>query len=495
MKHAYSARNIGRSALWSICNQSLGQLLVFAVFLVTARFVSKEAFGIMATALFAVELFRQIFIESIGTTFLSKQAPSADDYNAGFFIILVGGALSALILFAFAGPIAEAFDNSHMATSLRWISLLLLTTGLSKMHEVWLTKHLQFKSLAIRSVSSVCIGGAVGIFMAIEGCGIDSLIAQQIVTGVVGLVWLWSACEWRPALRVRRNNVTSIIRYSRFVSLNSIASMLSTQGDVLLSSFYLGPAATGVYNAAKRLMTAAMLVISSGLNSVALPAQAAFADDVSSSQRSYLRCVGFTAILTAPLFAGLAALSLDVIELLMGQKWLDAAPVLAILAVTGFNRSIEQYSGNVLLIRHKAHWLTTIGFVNAAVNVGILFIFARYGLISLAAAFTAKTLLMSPVPTRIALRLLDLSASAYLRRIGPPLLVSLAMAAFIAMARNALRLNAISNIALFVPLGALFYAALLCLFDRDAFREGLAFLQKVTGKSAIAQPPNLADTP
>jgi O-antigen/teichoic acid export membrane protein len=449
------------------------------VFLVTARFVSKESFGIMAISLFAVELFRQIFIESVGTTFYAKKSPSADDYNAGFFIILLGGALSAAVIFLFARPIAAIFGHSEMTKSLRWISALLLTTGLSKMHEIWLTKHLKFRSLAMRSVSSICVGGAVGICMAVKGYGIDSLIAQQIVTGLVSLVFLWTASDWRPGFSVRWTG--------RFVSLNSLASMLSNQGDVLLSSYFLGPAATGVYNAAKRLLTAATLIISSGLNSVALPALAAFADNRDAYRRSYLSCVGLTAMFTAPLFAGLAVLSPDVIHVLMGNKWADAAPVLAILAVTGFNRSVAQYSSNILLIEGKVYWLTLIGFCKAGVNIAILFIFARYGLIYLAAAFAAKNLLLSPVTTHIALQLLNIRSSAYLRKMAPPALLSLVMAAFIALLRNALQLNAVSNIALFVPVGAAVYFLLFYLCDRKTLWESIGFLQKVARKSVIAQ--------
>ena len=491
MKQAYTARNIGRSALWSICNQSLGQILVFAVFLVTARFVSKEAFGIMAAAWVAVELFRQIFIESIGTTFYAKVAPSAADYDAGFLIILIGGAFSALTLFLLADSVASALGHGDIAGSLRWISVLLLTTGLAKMQEIWLTKHLKFKNLAIRSVSSICIGGAVGIVMAIRGYGIDSLIAQQIVTSVVSLIWLWSASEWRPTFRTQWKNVTEIVAYCRFVSLNSVASMLSNQGDVLLSSYYLGPAATGVYNAAKRLLTASTLIINSGLNSVALPAQAAFADDAGTFRRSYLGCVGFTAVFTAPLFAGLAALAPDVIQLLMGDKWADVAPVLAILAVTGFSRSVAQYSSNVLLIREKAHWLTAIGFFKAAMNVVILFIFARYGLLYLAAAFSAKTLLFSPLTTHIALRLLDIRAADYLKKILPPILISLVMAGLIVAMRSAMQWHAVLNLAFFIPFGAGIYMLLLYLFDPAAFRESISLLQKVVRRSAIAPVANL----
>ena len=64
---------IGRGAVWSILNQSVGQILVLLVFLVTARFVSKDAFGIMAVCMLVVEAFRQIWAESVGISLAAKK--------------------------------------------------------------------------------------------------------------------------------------------------------------------------------------------------------------------------------------------------------------------------------------------------------------------------------------------------------------------------------------------------------------------------------------
>lgn len=479
----YSVKNLGRSAFWSVLNQSLGQFLVFFVFLVTARFVSKESFGLMAMAMLSIELFRQILIESVATTFYAKQSPTTQDYNAGFFLIFLGASVSALIVFVFAQTLADIFEHDEVASTLRWISLLLLTSGLSKMHEIWLTRHLQFRVLALRSMVSISLGGIVGVVLAINGYGLVSLIAQQIITAVLAAIWLWLASAWRPRLDFQWPQVAAILRVGRFVSLNATANFLGGQGDVLLSSLYLGPAATGIYSAAKRLLTAIALIVGSGLNSVALPALASCAAQQDKLASAYLTGIRLTALLTAPLYAALAVFSPDIIALLMGDNWAEVAPVLAILAVIGFNRSITQYSINILLIRHKAHWQTALAFVDAGLNILLLFIVARHGLMYLASAFAAKTLLLAPVTVSLALRLQGLKYAEHLRQTFLPTGLALLAVSIIGIARAVFDFSAFVNLVLLIPVGAAIYLLLFLIFDKSTLQQASVFLKETLRKA------------
>ena len=67
MSQKHSVRAIGFGALWSILNNSAAQGLSLLIFLVTARFVSLEDFGVMAVSFLFIEGFRQIILHSIGT--------------------------------------------------------------------------------------------------------------------------------------------------------------------------------------------------------------------------------------------------------------------------------------------------------------------------------------------------------------------------------------------------------------------------------------------
>ena len=464
----YNAQSIGRGALWSFINQSFGQILVLIVFLVTARFVSKEDFGIMATAMLGVEIFRQLLAECVGKVLLSRRNVTDAEYSAGFVLLLLSGFIAGIIVFLMSQPIADIFGHPEIATALKWLSVLIFATGLTKIHEVWLSKHLKFKSLALRSVLSITIGGGIGIYMAMNGYGIYSLIAQQLITAVVGLIWLWSAASWRPSVRVKITDISGIAKQGKYLSLSAFAGFFSTQGDVVMASYYLGPAATGVYNAAKRIIAAVMQIITGGINNIALPVLSSFSHEAEQFQKAYLTGVSLSVVLCAPLYFGLAALSADFVQVLLGERWADVAPVLSVLAFVGFVRNASQYSSNILLIKEKAHLQTILSYADAALNIVLLIIFAPMGLLPLSIAIAIKTLVISPVTTRIALGLLGVKTGDYLKAVMPAILSAAVMAGAIWFARGHLDFPAFVNLLILVPLGATIYAALMFVLARES---------------------------
>ena len=467
----YNAQSIGRGALWSFINQSFGQILVLAVFLVTARFVSKEDFGIMATAMLGVEIFRQLLAECVGKVLLSRRDVSDGEYSAGFHLLLLSGFLAAVLVFSLSEPVAGLFGHAEISIALKWLSVLVFASGLSKIHEVWLSKHLKFKSLALRSVLSISVGGGVGIYMAIQGFGIYSLIAQQLITAIISLVWLWSAADWRPALRIKVADLAGIARQGKYLSLSAIAGFFSTQGDVVMASYYLGPAATGVYNAAKRIITAVMQIITGGINNIALPVLSSFSHEPEQFKKAYLTGVSLSVALCAPLYFGLAGLSADFVHVLLGERWVDVAPILSVLAFVGFIRNASQYSSNILLIKEKAHLQTILSYADAALNIVLLIIFAPQGLLPLSIAIAIKTLVISPITTRIALKLLGIGAVDYLKTILPVILYSGVMAGAVWFLRDAMDLPAIVNLLILIPAGATIYAGLMFVFSRQSAIE------------------------
>ena len=455
---------VGRGALWSLSNQFLGQFLVLAVFLVTARFVPKEDFGVMAVCYLVIEFFRQITIESIGSTLIARASSSDKDYNAGFIIVIAGSVASALFVYLASPLFADLLKHDEIEYGLKLTCLILLTMGLSKIHEVWLMKRMDFRALAIRSVLSICVGGGVGIYMAVRGYGLESLITQQLITSLLGALCLWVATPWRSGFKTDLAAIGSLLRFSRYVSFSAVTAFISSQTDVFFSSYYLGAAATGVYNAAKRIIVAFNLIFVAGVNSVAFPTIAAQGQH-ENYKDNFLRGIVYTASLTAPVYAGLAALSPDIVGLLLGETWLAAAPVISILAIGGFLSSLDQYNCNTRMIFDRPHWQFYVTTANAVTNIVVLLIFARYGLQSLAFALVAKTAILHPLSLGIAMKLTGLRVTDYIKGIFPILFCALVMAGCVAFLHARWNFgHPALNILVYMPCGIMIYGVLmLCL--------------------------------
>ena len=477
MNQPFSAKEISHGAFWSVSNQIVGQVLSLVVFLITARFVSTEAFGIMAASMLAVEFFRQIFIESMATTVYARRAPDQQVYNASFFMIAGCGLASGLFVLLLAGPLSALFGHPEIKSALQWISVILMTMGLSKTHEIWLTKHLQFKTLALRSILSIAVGGGVGIYLAVHDYGLVSLLVQQIVTAVISLIWLWAACTWRPSLDLTFAKVVELFSSWKFLIANSLTSLLSHQSDIFFSALYLGTAATGIYNAAKRILAAISMVINGGINGVALPALTSHSGDKEQLRQSFLTCVSLISMLTAPLFVGLAVLSADFVNVLMGEKWIESAPVLSILSCAAFMGMLSLTSVNIMLIEQKAHWQTVIGILSTICNIGLLAILATKGLVWVAVALLIRTVIFCPVNFFLSLKLLSLSPLVYAKTVGLPLAFALVMGSAVYSLNLYTDLSSLLNLLLLVPAGAALYFLLYFLFARKTILQVLALVK------------------
>jgi O-antigen/teichoic acid export membrane protein len=200
------------------------------------------------------------------------------------------------------------------------------------------------------------------------------------------------------------------------------------------------------------------------VNSVAFPTIAAQGQH-ENYKDIFLRGIVYTASLTAPVYAGLAALSPDIVGLLLGETWLAAAPVISILAIGGFLSSLDQYNCNTRMILDRPHWQFYVTTANAITNIVVLLIFARYGLQSLAFALVAKTAILHPLSLGIAMKLTGLRVADYIKGIFPILFCALVMGAGVALLHAQWDFgHPALNLLVYIPCGVAIYGVLmLCL--------------------------------
>jgi len=462
--------NTSSNVIWSILNQFSAQIIVLIVFLVNARFISKADFGAMAIAMLVVEVLRQLTIESIATTLMAKPNPDHQDYNAGFAIISVVSVISAVLVYFLAEPISLLMGNDTVSYALKWVCLIILTFGAARVHEVWLIKNMMFKQLAIRSILTIMIGGAVGIYLAVHGYGIKSLIAQQVTTTALSVIFLWVATKWHPSFNTTMEKIKEIFNYGRIISFNNVVSLLSSQIDVFFAGFYLGVTQTGVYSSAKRIILAIMMIVSSSINSVSLPSIVAANKhgDVESLKISYLKFVKFSAFFTVPLLVGLATLSLPFVTLLLGAKWADTAPVITIACSYSIIATLENYNANIFLAKSKPKILTYITISHLVLSIILISIFVRYGINWLAIALLIKGIIIFPFSLRLALKMTGTTVKEYFSVIGAQLFSAAIMGAIIKFIQMAgfLPNSAILELLVLILIGMMVYLLSMSIFNK-----------------------------
>lgn len=466
-----------RSALWSLLDGGMSQLLGLAVFIVTSRFVGPSSFGALATALLIVEFARQILFDPIIVAINSKKDPTHRDYDTAFLLILSFSIFFAAIVLAFSRYLDLLFPATQISYLGPAVSLLILTVGLSKTHEGWFVRKLLFRKLAIRSILAIIASAIVGITMAINGFGIWGLVAQQVTYSVFSMIVLWMTAQWRPGFRTSWAEVKAVLSFSRHVSANAIMNFASYQADISSTSYFLGPGSTGILNSAKRIGTALNQMMVTPLNRVALPAMAQVGAGGEGIRFVYLRAVGVTALGTAPVFAGVAMIASDLVPLLLGAKWIAAAPVLSALAINFFFTTVSQYNLSVIMVCRKPKWqtlITTIGFV---LGVGLILALVQFGVTGVAIAVALRAMLLFPLSVGCAAYLVGSKWFDVIRSLTPSVLsAGLMIMGLVAARQMMVDFSAISRMITMIILGAAIYLGVIIAFFR---RRALFFINGV----------------
>lgn len=441
------------------------------VFVSNTHFLPPSAFGALATAIVLVELVRQLVFLPVGHSVNSQQHVSDSDYTIAFIITLTVSLLVGALLLLCYPYLDGIFPGAQLSKLVPFMAASTVIIGLSTVYEAILVRQLKFRSLAIRSIISVAVSGATGLYLAMNGYGIWSLVWQQLLQQGLSLATIVLLTKWRPKFEFHIQDFKRITQFAGHVSLNGLIGFIGYQADTMAIAYFLGPRSTGLFNSAKRIGTALNQVILKPLERVALPALVQFSDDLGRLRTAYLRALGITALGTAPVFFGVAVISDDIVSLLLGENWSGVAPVLSALAMSFFCSTIVQYNVAVVMVARKPKLQSIINLIFVASSLGLMLISVQYGIIGVAVGVVIRSALMLPIQTLLATKIVKCSLYGVLRVLAPAVTASTIMALGVWIISLEVTFSSIIvGMTIKILLAAMTYTATLLLFFRkDVF--------------------------
>lgn len=301
---------------------------------VLAHMLGPHAFGVVATALLFVMITQMLLQQTLLTTIIQREQLDDDHLDAGFWLVIIGS-LGLTALAAGAAPLWASFNNQpEITTVCIALTPMILLQGLTVVPEAIMRRKMTFRPLAIRTLIATVLGGVVGIVMAFAGYQAWALVAQQLVTGVVGAVVLWGVTAWRPRWRLPRQAVKDLWGFSSQAALGGIGVFLAIRIDVLVLAKFFGPVAVGLYRIAQRLPDMLTEVTSRSLQQVSLPELARLQRKPAELGDRLAKMLHVSAVAGLPALGILAAVAKPLVAML-GPEWSPAGTGMQLLCIVG----------------------------------------------------------------------------------------------------------------------------------------------------------------
>ncbi len=142
--------------------------------------------------------------------------------------------------------------------------------------------------------------------------------------------------------------------------------------DYLLIGHYLGVVALGVYTLAFRIPELLIKQFSQIIGRVTFPVYSKIKDDRSALDRGFLLTLQDVNLITVPLGLGLALVAEPFILVFFGEKWIEAAPIMAAISIFSMLRAMVFNVGDVYKALGRPDLLVKVNFLQTVVSIPAL---------------------------------------------------------------------------------------------------------------------------
>lgn len=427
-----------KGVFWTATGAFGRQLAVFVVFAVLARLLEPADFGLVAFAALFVGFTNVIAEEGLVDALIQRKELERAHLDAAFWTAIGFALALTVLLAALAVPIAKLLGEDELAPILVVLALAIPIASASHVPRALLTRELQFKALAVRSLAAITVGSICGITAALLGLGVWSLVVQNLVGVTTGTLVLWRVTDFRPRLTFSYKHCRELLSFGTNVVGFRLIIYFNRHVDELLIGVFLGPVALGFYAVGYRMLRMLIQLTSSLIDRVSFPLYSRLQDKPARLKNAFYKSTSFAALIAFPVFLAAAVLTPQFVAVFFGPKWGDSVPVMQILALYGIVQVLTYLNGTTIKALGKPGWLVVIVGITAVVKVSALLVAVQYGLIAVAVAATCVGWGAAPLYYWGVRRLAGIGLQEYLGSLRVPLLGAILAAATMLGLRYAL---------------------------------------------------------
>jgi O-antigen/teichoic acid export membrane protein len=474
-----TTRKTAHAVLWNYLSFGLGKGMVFVSTAILARLLTTEEFGLVGFATLTVSYLAVLKDLGLGAALIQKRDHVEESANTVFTMNLLLGIGLTLVTFAIAPFVANYFREPEVTPLLRVLGLTFVINALGSIHTIRLQRELAFNRKLVPDLGRSLAKGAASIGLALLGFGVWSLIWGQIVGAVTAVILAWIVYRWRPKLTIHRKLGRGLLGFGSTLLFVNILSTVVNNADYLVVGRVLGAESLGIYTLAYRLPELLVLNLLWVVSGAIFPAYAKIQDQPDTLRRGFLTTLRYIEMVSVPLCLGLLIAADPLVRVAFGEQWLEAVPVVRILALFVLVNSIGFNVGDIYKATGRPDILVKLGLVYVGPLLLALWFGSRYGLIGIALAHLSVGFFRTWIRLTVASRLIRVSWFDILKQLQPAFLSGFVLILLaVPITYLTVDLNPLLRLILIALAGAIGYLSVLWFLERDQLQEAIQLILK-----------------
>lgn len=418
-----------KSVFWSAVERFSVQGIQFLLSLIIARLLAPSDYGLIAMLSIFMAV-AQTFVDSGFANALIQKKDKADvDYSTVFFFNIVISVFLYLLLYLFAPAIAGFYQEEELESITKVFGIILIINSFGIVQQAKLTIALDFKRLAMASLTAVVISGIIGVVMACTGFGAWALVWQSLLNNLLRVVLVCFFSGWMPSFCFSVASFKQLSSFGSKLLLSSLLHTIYTNLYTMIIGLKFSASELGFYNRAFTLAQFPSTNLTNVIVRAVYPIQCRLQDDNEQLYSMFLKYMRMACFLIFPIMLCLCALAEPLVRLLLTDKWLPAVPLLQILCVAYMWDPVMKINHNILNVKGRSDYFLYAEILKKAVAFLILFLTIPFGIKVMCAGLIIYSFADIVIITYYTRKLIGISLYTQFKELLPVILLSFSMGA------------------------------------------------------------------
>lgn len=410
---------------WGAIERFSNQGISFVISIIIARILLPADYGLIGLTAVFIGI-PQVFISSgFGAALVRKQDRTEVDMATVFYYNISVSSLLYLLLFIAAPFIADYFEENVLTHIIRILGLNFVINSFQIIQGVQCTIDLNFKVQTKISVIATIGSGVLGLVMAYMGMGVWALVAQHVSYALFSTLLYCFLIKWHPASSFSMQSFRELFGYgSKLLASALLDTVFNNIYSLVIGKKY-SVGDLGFYARANSLAELPASNLTGILRKVTFPVLSKLQDDEEAMVFYHRKMIRITCLAMFPIMGFIILYAHPLIEVLLSEKWLPAAPLLQIVCVGAMFSPLQVLNANPLYVKARTDLVLILEIMKKIVVITALIITVSYGVTAICIGFAVASIISFFLNIYYVKKVFPLSFVAQIKDVASTLLVVL----------------------------------------------------------------------
>lgn len=354
---------------WSFVDSIAGQGITFLVGLLLARLLSPEEYGLIGIITIFISVFNSIVDSGFSNALIRKNDAEDIDFSTVFITNMILSIVLYIVLFISSPLISNFFNQPQLIPLLRVMGIIIIINAFAIIQRTILVKKVDFKTQTKVSLISSISSGFIGVGMAINDCGVWSLVGQQVSRQILTTSFLWIFTKWYPKFKFSFTRFYELFNFGWKILVSGLIDTIWREiYQVIIGKCY-SPTILGQYTRAQQFASLCSSNLTSVVQRVSYPVLSSVQNDQHRLKNGYKKIIKVTMLATFALMLGLAAVARPMVLVLIGEQWLPCVPFLQLLCLQMMLYPLHALNLNMLQVQGRSDLFLKLEIIKKIIAV------------------------------------------------------------------------------------------------------------------------------